>query len=101
MNSIAETSATVGRLTAQFKAWGTDLKKLTAARGTRAGAMTRLEYDRQLADVGAKLDVARLRLQNLKEAGSAATEAMIERINLSSAEVTNAFDGVAARFKVR
>ena len=99
MDTNAETPASVDRLTAQFNAWGTDLKKLKAARGTRAGAMTRVEYDRQLADVRAKLDWAQLHLQNLRVAGTAATEVMYDGINRTRAEVSQAFDGVAARFK--
>jgi len=98
MNTNTDIRAEVDRLTAQFNAWGTDLKKLTATRGTRAGAMTRIEYDRRLADVRAQLDWAQGRLQELVDAGSAATEVMRAGVNRSYAAVTNAFDGVAARF---
>lgn len=98
MNTDAETTTDVDRLTAQFDTWRTDLKKLTATRGTRAGAMTRVAYDRQVADVSAKMDSARQRLRELVEAGSAATEVMYAGINRSYAAVTKAFDDVAARF---
>jgi hypothetical protein len=99
MNTNAETSANVDRLTAQLNTWGTDLKRLTADRGSRAGAMTRVEYDRQLADVRTEMDWAQQHLQELVEAGSAATEATYAGINRSWAAVTKAFDGVAARFQ--
>lgn len=99
MDPKAETPANIERLTAQLNEWGIDLKKLRAARGDRAGAETRVAYDRQLADVRAKLDVAQLHLQNLKAAGSVVTKEMRQGIDRTWAEVSQAFDGVAARFK--
>jgi YesN/AraC family two-component response regulator len=99
VNTNTDTPTDVDRLTAQFNTWRTDLKKLKAARGTRAGAMTRVEYDRQLAGVRAQMDRAQQHLQELVEAGSAATEEMYAGVNRTWAGVTKAFAGVAARFQ--
>jgi len=99
MNTNTDIRADVDRLTAQFNTWTTDLKRLTATRGTRVGAMTREAYDRQLADVRDQMDWAQGHLQELVDAGSAATAEMYAGTHRSWAAVTKAFDGVAARFK--
>jgi hypothetical protein len=89
----------VDQLAAQLDKWGIDLKALRAARGDRAGAETRVVYDRQLADVCARLDGAQSHLQDMTAAGSMVTKEMRQGIDRTWAEVSQAFDGVAARFQ--
>jgi len=99
MDVKAKTQASVDKLGAQLDDWDNELKKLKS-RAEKAGAETKADYEREVAVVHDKMEVAKQKLKGLRTAGdTTATEDMKQGLEKAWAEVANAFESAKAKFK--
>ena len=93
-----EAQVQVETLEARLKESGIDLEKFRAKAGKTKGK-AKIELEREVAALRAKVNEAQKKLEELKKAGDAASGELKKGIENAWAELKRAFDSATAKFK--
>ncbi len=93
-----EAQVKVETLETQMKEWGIDLEKFRAKAG-KAKTKAKVKLSNEVAALRTRMDEAQKKLEELKQAGNAASGELKKGVESAWAELKKAFDSATAKFK--
>ncbi len=86
------------KLEAQLKEWGVDLEKFKAKADTTK-EKRKVEHEKEVAALRAKLNDAQKKLEELKKTGNAASEELKKGVESAWADFKKAYESATRKFR--